>query len=381
MIETVTAKRLRQPLSPSAWLWVAGVALFVILALADAVDYYAAWRAEGHEAPFWRAMLAAFPGWLLWIAVAPLIFFLARRIPLTWPPRPIMLLAHIGLSLLVGAFHSAVHSVAGFYFGLRPSPYAPLEYYELVLLDWLPISMLMYWTLLGAWHALESNRRYREAQLEAAELSRRLTEARLQALTAQLHPHFLFNTLNAAVALVRTGDGPGAVDVLTRLGDILRHLLTGTTLPEVPLGQELAFLKRYLDIERVRFSHRLTIRMDVPKELEDALVPNLILQPLAENALRHGIAADEHAGRIAIEARADDTQLRLLVRNEGPGLPPGWTLEASSGVGLENTRARLRHLHGSSASLDLRDDPDGGVIAEIVLPLRRAGGEANGQGR
>jgi two-component system LytT family sensor kinase len=377
----VTFKRLRRPLSPFASFWAAGVALFVILALADAVDYYASWRAEGHGAPFWRAVLAAFPGWLLWIAVAPLIFFLARRIRLTWPPRPAALLAHLGLSVLVGAFHSAIHSVAGFYFGLRPAPYAPLEYYELVLLDWLPISMLMYWTLLGAWHGLESNRRYREAQLEAAELSRRLTEARLQALTAQLHPHFLFNTLNAAVALVRTGDGPAAVDLLTRLSDILRHLLTGTTVPEVPLRQELAFLERYLDIERVRFSHRLTVRFAVPEELGEMLVPNLILQPLAENALRHGIAADEHAGHIAIEARAEDSRLRLSVRDDGPGLPPGWTLDGSSGVGLENTRARLRHLHGSGARLDLRNDPDGGVIAEIVLPLRRAGEEVNGQGR
>jgi two-component system LytT family sensor kinase len=376
----VTTQRLRRSLSPSAWFWAAGVALFVILALADAVDYYASWRAAGHGAPFWRALGAAFPGWLLWIAVAPLIFFLARRIPLTWPPRPAALLAHVGLSVLIGAFHSAVHSAAGYYFGLRPAPYAPLRYYELVLLDWMPISMLMYWTLLGAWYGLEFNRRYREAQLEAAELSRRLTEARLQALTAQLHPHFLFNTLNAAVALVRTGDGPAAVDVLTRLSDILRHLLTGTIVPEVPLRQELAFLERYLDIARIRFSHRLTVRFAIPKELEDMLVPNLILQPLAENALRHGIAADEHAGRIAIEARAGDTHLHLLVKNDGPGLPPGWTLDGSSGVGLENTRARLRHLHGSSATLDLRNDPEGGVIAEILLPIRRAGGDVNGQG-
>ena len=352
-------------------LWLASLALWIILSLTDAVDYYAGWRFAGEPASLARALGAAFPGWMVWALLAPLIFAFSRRVRLSWPPEPWALMAHVGMSLLVGVLHTAVHVTAGWYFSVRPSTLSLANYYSASLFDWMPINILMYWAVVGTFHGLEYYRRYQESRIEAADLSRRLSEARLDALQHQLHPHFLFNTLNAAVALVRTENGPGAIQVLTQLGEILRHLLNGGSQPEVTLEEEIAFLERYLAIERVRFSHRLRVLIDLPAEVRFAEVPNLLLQPLVENAIRHGLGADDSAGKLDITARSAGNKLILTVTNEGPALPPGWSLERSGGVGLNNTRARLGHLYGEDATLSLANDANG-VVATVTLPLRFA---------
>ncbi|HEV8198173.1 MAG TPA: histidine kinase, partial [Gemmatimonadales bacterium] len=190
------------------------------------------------------------------------------------------------------------------------------------------------------------------------------------ALTAQLHPHFLFNTLNAAVALVRTSDNVKAAKVLTQLGDILRHLLQTAPTQEVPLREELAFLRQYLEIEQTRFSHRLTVSIRVPEELLDAAVPNLILQPLVENAIRHGLASHDRAGLVELSAETANGMLQLRVEDDGPGLPAGWSLDRSVGVGLGNVRSRLGHLYNSPSGLELLNRASGGVAAIITIPLR-----------
>ncbi|MEO8029799.1 MAG: histidine kinase [Gemmatimonadota bacterium] len=352
-------------------LWWCSVALWTVLSLADAVDYYAGWRISGMPASWGRALGAAFPGWMLWGLLSPLIFWICGRVRLSWPPAPGPLATHLGLSVLVGMIHTAVHASAGWYFEVRPSSLSLPDYYSVSLFDWMPINILMYWSVVGTYYGLDYYRRYQEARLEAAELSQRLTAARLDALQSQLHPHFLFNTLNAAVALVRTENGPGAIAVLTQLGDILRHLLHGTAEPEITLAEELAFLDRYLAIERIRFSNRLSVAVSVPEELTSALVPNLILQPLVENAIRHGLGADDAAGRLTISAAARGGQLLLEVRNDGPSLPGAWSVERYGGVGLNNTRSRLSHLYGESAMLSLANDSPSGVIARVTLPLHR----------
>jgi signal transduction histidine kinase len=324
---------------------------------------------QGHPAPFGRALAAAFPGWEAWAVLAPAVFWFGRRVPLRWPTGPGPVAAHLGFSLLVGAVHALVHATCGWLFALRPSNLGLLGYYEATLLDWLPISILTYWTIIAIGRGLDYYHRFREEQVRAADLGRRLTEARLEALTAQLHPHFLFNTLNAAVALVRTGDNPKAAKVLTQLGDILRHLLQTAPSQEVTLRDELAFLERYLEIELIRFSHRLTVKVQVPDELLDAAVPNLILQPLVENAIRHGLASHDRSGSVELEATASGGMLRLQVRDDGPGLPADWSLDRSAGVGLGNVRSRIAHLYGNPAGLDVRGRAGGGVEATITIPL------------
>jgi LytS/YehU family sensor histidine kinase len=203
-----------------------------------------------------------------------------------------------------------------------------------------------------------------ELRAERAVLHAQVTDARLNALRAQLNPHFLFNTLNAVSTLVEE-DPPGARRMLARLSDLLRHTLGEENEQEIPLARELEMLRRYLDIMEVRFQGKLDVSIDSDKSLDDALVPNLVLQPLVENAFRHGIAQLQSVGRVAVRAAREDGDLVLTVRDNGRG--PAKDLR--EGVGLSNTRARLTQLYGSGRQrLALTAAQDGGAIAEVRVP-------------
>jgi LytS/YehU family sensor histidine kinase len=186
----------------------------------------------------------------------------------------------------------------------------------------------------------------------------------------QLNPHFLFNTLHAISALVHK-DVEAADRMIARLSDLLRYALESTDAQEVPLRQELGFLNRYLEIEQTRFGDRLTVRLDIAPETLDALVPNLVLQPLVENAIRHGIEPRAKPGRIDLRARRENGRLKLEVCDNGVGLPSGRIPE--EGVGLSNTRARLQQLYGEGHCFELGDAPGGGLMVSVELPFRAAG--------
>jgi sensor histidine kinase YesM len=185
----------------------------------------------------------------------------------------------------------------------------------------------------------------------------------------QLNPHFLFNTLNAIASLMHK-DVKLADRMITRLADLLRYALESTDAHEVPLRQELSFLERYLEIEKTRFGSRLTVRMEIPEQALDALVPNLILQPLVENAIKHGIERRSKPGLIELRAVCEDQCLRLTLTDNGPGLPA--QPSARKGIGVANTRARLAELYGAAHTFELRDAEGGGVVVEVTLPLRLA---------
>jgi LytS/YehU family sensor histidine kinase len=210
----------------------------------------------------------------------------------------------------------------------------------------------------------------REREAQQARLAAQLAEARLGALRMQLNPHFLFNSLNALAVLVRDQNTRDASRMLELLGSVLRQVLHAEQRSEVPLRDELKFLEQYLAIEEVRFSDRLRVRWSVADSVREALVPEFILQPLVENAVRHGIAKRSEPGRIEISASAEGSELVLVVRDDGPGYRPSST---RGGVGLANTRARLETLFSGRATLDIRSaDEEGGAgtIATIRLPLR-----------
>jgi sensor histidine kinase YesM len=191
-------------------------------------------------------------------------------------------------------------------------------------------------------------------------------EARLTALQTQLNPHFLFNTLHAISSLVER-DPRGVRRMIARLSELLRLTLERTEQQEVPLEQELAFLQRYLEIMQIRFQGSLEVETQVDPVVNEALVPTLILQPLVENAVKHGVSKVDGGGRIAVSARREGDRLVLSVRDNGPGLDG--TDATESGLGLRNTRARLEHLYGAAQSLTLSALPDGGLIAEVRLPF------------
>ena len=232
--------------------------------------------------------------------------------------------------------------------------------------------ILYYWALIAVSHALDYYGKYREGQLRAARLEAGLTHARLHLLKTQLQPHFLFNTLNAISALVHV-DAEAADRMLARLGDLLHLALEDFAVQEAPLARELEIARAYLEIEQGRLGPRLIVEWDIAADACEAWVPTFLLQPLIENAVRHGIAARIEPGCIEIRVRRKGEELHLEVRDDGLGLPPGG--EALGGVGLANTRARLRHLYGTAQRLELANLPRGGCVARIVLPFREAIGE------
>jgi len=209
---------------------------------------------------------------------------------------------------------------------------------------------------------------YREQELAAAQLETQLVQAQLQALQMQLQPHFLFNTLHAISTLMHR-DVDAAEKMLARLSDLLRLTLENGSTQTVMLKDELEFLKKYLEIEEIRFADRLTIRTAIAPDALDALVPNLILQPIVENAIRHGIAPRAQPGRVEITARRVDGKLRLEVQDDGPGLRPG---NGREGLGLKNTRERLARLYQGAHRLELESPPEGGVRVTLEIPFRSA---------
>jgi sensor histidine kinase YesM len=235
----------------------------------------------------------------------------------------------------------------------------------------LPATTLVYFAIVAASYALSNGARLRERERRAALLETELREAQLGALRMQLQPHFLFNSLNAVMALVRDADTARAVRALSLLSDVLRATISANGAHETTLAHELDFVMRYLEIERVRFGDRLEIAVDVAPDLTDALVPTFVLQPFVENALKHGVLRRRAGNVIGLGARADGDMLVLTVRDDGTGLSE--SEGATGGVGIANARARLLHMYGSDARLSVGDAAAGpGVLVEIAIPLRRA---------
>jgi LytS/YehU family sensor histidine kinase len=227
-----------------------------------------------------------------------------------------------------------------------------------------PLAVITYGATLGLGYAASYSARSRQL----LELQSELSKAQLSALRMQLNPHFLFNTLHTIGALVRDDNPRGAVDMLEKLGDILRRVLRGDAELDTPLRDEIEFLRTYLEIEQVRFGDRLRVAWQLDPSSEAIRVPQLILQPLVENALRHGLSRRAGPGSLTIASRVHDRQLELVVADDGVGLPADFHPDAGR-VGLANVRARLRQSYGEAARLSLAPGEHGGVTARIVLPV------------
>jgi len=317
--------------------------------------------AAGRALPPLRGALDPLIGCWVWALLTPPILWLAERYPLdrrTWLGN--------GAVHLAGAAASVVLS-------------APPTYALLVLLD-VPgrppdllvqtiresfIDVFAYAALVALGHALAYYRLSAEERVRRSELEARLLAARMEALEARMHPHFLFNALNTVSSLVRTGDTKAAVRAVARLGDLLRSLLLDDG-QEIPLAQELDFVGRYLELEQARFGERLSARIDADPAVMDALVPRLVLQPLVENALRHGIEPSSEPGRVEVRAARSGEMLELEVRDTGAR---GGSSTSSTRVGLANTRARLVQLYGDRQHLGLTTDAQG-TVARVLIPFR-----------
>jgi signal transduction histidine kinase len=326
--------------------------------------------------PWWHHLTSWMVGVWLWFALSPALFWLGRRFPLDRKPYWRTIAIHLPISIIFSFADLALE--AAILRGLRVFPDI-MSSYPATLVFLLVIGfhqgVLTYWSVLGVQYAYGWYRRYEERRQEAlrlqlhlSQIESQLAQAHLSALKMQLQPHFLFNTLNTIMVLVRQQKGREAEEMLGRLSDLLRCVLEDVQAQEVPLTRELQYLQLYLSIEQVRFQDRLRVDVAADPQVLDAALPHMALQPIVENAIRHGIGRRSNAGFISITASRVDDTVEIKIRDDGPGLAPE-NGTRSRGIGLANTRARLRELYGDAAGLTVQNADDGGVVATMVLPF------------
>ncbi len=328
----------------------------------------------GREVDFWRSLKAWLPDYYLWAALSPFVLALGRR----WPLVRARWLPNLARHLLLGAGFALTELllscwiVAMLVSGLPPADVTGFwDWYLRVIGVYGVWGLAIYMLILGAGQAYDLYQRLQEQEVAAAELETRLARAQLRALKMQLHPHFLFNALHSVGVLIRKESGGEALEMITGLGDLLRHSLDTMDRQEVSLREELEFLQQYLDIEQVRFGDRLHVEFDVDPRAYDAAVPNMLLQPLVENAVRHAVSRNAGPREVVVEAEREAGVLRIRVLDDGPGLPSSWSIEDDQGVGLRNVRERLAKLYGAAGRLDVRARDTGGVEARVRLPFRK----------
>ncbi len=375
---------------------IAIAAIWAAFGLVDGLQTVFVMRGEGMHHAWLRLLIITAFLWIPWALATPFVIQLGRRFPpvtlrplLKWP---LHLVAAVTIGLAFSAWSAALdlllHPYADISAAFAPASAAATsfhlaQYFGLVrekFLSGVLSSIVLYATILAVSYVLDARARLARQQTETARLNELLTKAQLDALRHQIEPHFLFNTLNSIAGLVRENRNNDAVNMIAGLSDFLRRVLENSghsgSSQQVPLAEELEFAQRYLDIQKVRFPDRLSLRLDVPADLLNAQVPSLILQPMVENAIKHGIAKRAQGGEVRIAAARSNGRLTLSVYNDGPGLtPPG--ASSAPGIGIANTRARLTSLYGSDFDLSLRNQPPAGVEASLSVPFSLAAAPAS----
>lgn len=330
---------------------------------------------SGNPTSFWRVLSWQLFSGYVWFALSPLILWLGRRFPFETGKWKTSLPIHLVASILIAFFQLAIDAFVLPKLGYlnRYLSESFWENYRVFVLVNLHFSVSIYWGVLGIYQAIRYYRKYRERELQTSQLEARLAMTRLQVLKMQLHPHFLFNTLNAISELVYK-DPDSAERMIGDLSDLLRMSFQNLEVQEVSLKQELEFLRKYLEIEQMRFHDRLHVEMKIAPETLDAQVPNMILQPLVENAIRHGLAPRSEGGKIEIGALRSNGHLEISVSDDGVGVPFGDVENLPEGVGLSNTRRRLKHLYGERHQFALRSagQAKNGLQVNLTIPFKEA---------
>lgn len=327
-----------------------------------------------------RVLLGSLAQWWSWGLVTPLIFWIDARLPFKENQLGKRILAHLLASIPLTFLYFYVAIAVSVFLGMLKwsalaHPFSLLNAFGLL---W---SWVVYWVVFGARQTFRYYEHYLESELRLERMERNFSQARLNALRMQLDPHFLFNALNTISSQVERNPRL-ARTMIEHLGDLLRLSLDARDKQEIPLAEELAFLDHYVAIQKIRFAENLRIEIQVTPEVKYALVPGLIVQPLVENAIRHGISRRASGGTVTVIAQRGPNQVEIRVTDDGVGLPPGWTLEASSGMGLSVTRERILGLHpDGNSKFSVRPRTGGGTEVEISLPLRFAGERPSGPTR
>ncbi|CAN5604939.1 MAG: histidine kinase [Acidobacteria bacterium] len=351
--------------------------VFLVATLLGAVSSLMAWNftrsMPAIEPPWswWMLIVLNYTYWYIWAVFAPAVIWLSQHFRFERHGLLRALAVHLPAVVVFSLTHIAL--LQGMHWWLAVSQRQPFAWWAevrrgaLLNFDW---EMMTYWAIVGISHAVLYYRESRERAVRASQLETQLVEARLATLQQQLHPHFLFNTLHAISALMHR-DVDAADRMLMRLSDLLRMTLDNIGQQEVTLESELEFLGKYLDIERTRFADRLSVRLDVQPETLDILVPRLLLQPLVENAIKHGVARQAGPGHIDITARRSNDKLWIEVRDDGAGLSETALNALQKGIGVSTTRARLQHQFGAEYRFEFHRLPQGLAVV-VAIPWRRA---------
>ena len=347
--------------------------IWLSIGMFDASDTVFSMRAEGHHHAWLRLFITLLLSWLPWALATPLILALGRRYPISFA-SVFGWLPHLGACAFIGlgfaAWSAALEELLNPWLQVPgPDPFAALMMAR--FFTRLVSFLILYAAIIAIGYVLDSRQRLARQETETARINELLTRAQLDALRRQIEPHFLFNTLNGIAALVRERRNDAAINMLTKLSDILRRVVEGSAKHEVALGEEMEFLQKYLDIQKVRFAERLRLSVNVPEDLFPAQVPSLLLQPIVENSIKHGIAKSARGGVIRIGAFRSDGMLTLNVYNDGPKLPPD-TRNRQASTGISNLRTRLRSLYGTEFRFTIQNKDPTGVEVSVSFPFRRA---------
>ncbi len=377
-----TEKQRQDILVEKSWfVWVLMFGFWTVFSTVLTIQDLFIWIEAPEKFEGWAALLFnSFPYYYSWFALTPLVFWLGEKFRFGEKEKNLRnVIIHTFLGVLTVAIYLAITSFITSWVAGKASEFenfAAIFNKRVYMVG--HFQFIVYWAILGVYISFENYKKFREREREASRLLLRstslesqLAKAQLDALKMQLHPHFLFNTLHAISALME--DSPkSARRMIARLGELLRSTLDISEKQTIPLEKELTLTKLYLEIEQERFQDKLKVKMDFPKEDLDCLVPSLILQPLVENAIKHGITDEEKNAVIEIKAVKRNKKLHIFVGDNGPGFSENQTMEMQDGIGLSNTKARLEQLYGSEHEFNIGNSEKGGALIEIILPCKKA---------
>ncbi|MFO1511802.1 MAG: histidine kinase [Verrucomicrobiota bacterium] len=343
--------------------WLLGFGLWTFIGLTFAFQFYVSSEKAGLDVSWNQAVNYALGDWYVFALLSIAVMALARRFHFESGSRAASVAIHLCGSIAFSFAYMVLRAWVGMWQGGGKFSHA---FQPLLVKTW-HFNLLIYWVIVAVCFAFDYYRKYRERELSTAELEKQLAQARLHALQMQLNPHFLFNSLHSISALMHE-DVERADGMIAQLSDLLRAALAGSETQEVSLRAEFDLLRSYLAIEQIRFGDRLNVNIAAPAEVLDAQVPNLILQPLVENAIRHGIEPHAKPGRIELRAQRANGTLILEVSDNGVGLSPHHPLK--EGIGLSNTRTRLRTLYGDAHDFELGRAPESGLVVRLTIPFR-----------
>ena len=342
------------------WIWM--FTIWTIPAVLSTLRFHLELLERGNPSSFWGILVFQLPVWYAWIPLTLFILWLGDSIPFTRAGWPKALALHLPMSIVLVTVNIAWYA---FLFSVTGSDQPFSQVMRDFLFRFFQWYLMVYWAIISVSQTLTTNRRFRLQEMRAFQLQTELAEAKLEALRLQLRPHFLFNALNAAAGQVRKGEQREAVAMINGLSELLRQVLAGGQRPTHTLAEELAMLDNYLAIEKVRFGDRLHIRQQIHPQTRQVMVPAFILQPLAENAVKHGIEQRKGPGFLEIETLIEGEHCRISIRDNGPG----HDADAVENVGLSNTRSRLQHHYGREDLCTIRDLGQGGTEVVILIPL------------